>query len=178
MCIRDRSVDPVGLLAQLDIAHRRTPELHPRAPGGHGPLTVGHTDPNQLAKLLPGVAASAQSLPQGRQLLSADVPEGGHQEVLAVAEVVLQRADRHTTGQAHIGEPRRVGASLSNHSGRGSEDRHLPSPRTATTPNPDGRGANLDTSRFRTLHPYDHTGRSYGCLLYTSPSPRDGLLSR
>ena len=24
----------------------------------------------------------------------------------------------------------------------------------------------------------DHTGRDYNCLLYTSPSPRDGLLSR
>ena len=42
-----------------------------------------------------------------------------------------------------------------------------------TTKLPKTVGKKVDGFRF-----YDIDGKAYPCLLYTSPSPRDGLLSR
>ena len=41
-----------------------------------------------------------------------------------------------------------------------------------------GRIATLMTSQMDMDHADQHEGQDTGCLLYTSPSPRDGLLSR
>ncbi len=73
------SVDPMGLLAQLDIAHRRTQNsTHVRQVGtDRSPsATPTRTSWHSCSQ---GSVLAPRALPEGRQLLSADVPEGGHQ---------------------------------------------------------------------------------------------------
>ena len=90
----------------------------------------------------------------------------------------------------YIGEARRSGLSGTSaqrffqYSGLGSDDidramGSLPDPQFCIAPEPQQEGVE-EEEKPRVFNPLEENGMAMfsDCLLYTSPSPRDGLLSR
>jgi hypothetical protein len=115
--------------AHLGVPDPEVPGLDPQPAGpGRGILVPGHRPGHDAGQLLPRVVQAGDLGFQPRDLGRRRVPERGDQQVLAGAEVILQRADGHAALRGHVREPGRVRAPLGDHAARDLQHRDLAPP--------------------------------------------------